>query len=111
MFSSRNKVASSSKKRLYQVLTNVGQPQIPAVKPWPQRKRAESLSQVESCIKNVVEFEFCNIAKSCYLFTGWEPNFRDIMTFMIFKGWRPRISLRPSSRPVLQEGVHPAFTT
>ena len=63
MFLSNNKVVSSSKKRLYQVLTIGGQ--IPAVKPWPQRKRAESLSQVESCIKNVVEFEFCNIAKSC----------------------------------------------
>ena len=96
---------------MYQVLTIVGQPQIPAVKPWPQRKRAESLSQVESFIKNVMEFDFRNIAKFCNLLKGWEPNFRDIMTFMIFKGWRTRISLRPSSRPVLQEGVHPAFTT
>ena len=50
MFLSNNKVVSSSKKRLYQVLTIGGQ--IPAVKPWPQRKRSELSSQVETFVQN-----------------------------------------------------------
>ena len=66
-------------KKLYQVAKKscvkfynhiVGQPQIPAIKPWPQRKRADSWSQVEFLSRMLVtEFDFCNIAKSTYLFT------------------------------------------
>ena len=39
-------------KNLYPIQTLISRPQIPAVKPWPQRKRSELSSQVETFVQN-----------------------------------------------------------
>ena len=70
MFMRSKKLYKVAKKVVSSSNHIVGQPQIPAIKPWPQRKRADSWSQVEFLSRMLVtEFDFCNIAKSSYLFT------------------------------------------